>query len=822
MADLRSVIRVFLASPSDLTDERKAAKRVCDEANLNLANPFGYHVDLVGWEETVTGFGRPQELINKDLDQCDRFFGVLWKRWGTKPGPVSPYESGFEEEFRRTVARREEGQNVQVGLFLKDIDQDSLKDPGDQLKKVIAFRDELNADQRVYYETFGDSRDFEDKFRRALYKSVRDQIQADSIETIAKTQAPDTESLKQASAEPAADTGVMAEVSAHFRYLMDAMKDRDPDVPLFPDEIARLRLFSLSFSSNSNDEAFLQPHDANLIYKNADVDKLAHREKYTLLRSGLCNFSAENTPLWKWKGELDAPTLNVLPLYSAIKDPPQVRINALRALAFLGESIRDDFLLHRKTLIDGWFDDTSPELRNAALRYLSEAGEPADADVIDREIARADHQTLAAAIEAAIILASRVTTSIAIERIFELDPAAPSGRLLDLLRAGMPEMSVDDVRRGLDLKSDILRAVFAEEASNRKIIDEPTARQLAQDGNALIRHIAARALFDMRLIGDPTQAKSIIVKPRQLSSGLGVGLLNLGSHDAQGQRQYEEFIKDSLRKLDLSDLRERAARSDAVNYDPVFALAEREFQKSRGNLVSHISDGFEKVFESYLEGIGESTEASKVRERWKGLRQDVCLELVRRALLVLIRAGGEEELPTIRDGLDKHNVRWKPEFIEYLAKYGDREDIPRFIKLLDNLDYSETTILGAVTDNRRIKLAGWAISRAIKGNLSEVPTDIVKGPLLAHTIAALPLRSIKEGDDDLITSLLRDESEVVRKFTALKTAASLTKKRLAELLERQLRSEDTYYYNVVYWLDFGVSMRRPIVTGAVRRFFERL
>ncbi|MGX7952399.1 DUF4062 domain-containing protein [Tsuneonella sp. HG249] len=820
MADLRSVIRVFLASPSDLTDERKAAKRVCDEANLNLANPFGYHVDLVGWEETVTGFGRPQELINKDLDQCDRFFGVLWKRWGTKPGPDSPYESGFEEEFRRTVARREGGQNVQIGLFLKEIDQDSLKDPGDQLKKVVAFRDELNADQRVYYETFADPRDFEDKFRRALYKSVRDQIQADHVETNTKTQAPETEPSDQATAEPATH-GVAAEISAHFRYLMSATKDRDPNSPLLSDEIARLRLFALSFSSTSNDEAFLQAHDANLIYRHTSASDLAIREKYTLLRSALYGFSAENIPLWQWKRELDANNLGILPLYSAVKDPPQVRINALRAMTFIGEPIEAGFLLGREATIDGWFADTSPELRNVALRYLAEVGEPSDADFIESEIARADHQTLAAAIDAAVILMSRTNRSKAIERMFELDPATPSERMIDLVRGSLLELSVADIRRGLDVKSDVLRAVFAEEANRRKLIDEPMARQLAQDSNAIVRHIAARALVNLRSITDLTEAKSVIVKPRQQTPGLVVGLLNLGSHDSQGQKQYEEFVRNSLRNLDLAELRERAANSNALNYDAVFALAEREFQRSRNEIVSHISDGFEQVFESYLSTFGESPEASKIRERWKGLRQDVCVELVRHALLVLIRAGREGEISTIRFGLDKFDIKWNTEIVEYLSKFGGVEDVARLTKLLNNLDYSETTILGAMTDNRRNRLAGSAIARLIRGDISQLPLE-VKGAILAHTIAALPAKSISQLDTDRLNSLLNDESEFVRKFTALRCAAVLTKKRLGELLDRQLKPEETYYYNTVHWLDFGFSMKQSNVAPAVRRFFGGL
>jgi hypothetical protein len=66
MADSRKLIKVFLASPGDLQDERKAAKVVVDEFNALLAEEFGYQVELVGWEDTVTAFGRPQASYDRN------------------------------------------------------------------------------------------------------------------------------------------------------------------------------------------------------------------------------------------------------------------------------------------------------------------------------------------------------------------------------------------------------------------------------------------------------------------------------------------------------------------------------------------------------------------------------------------------------------------------------------------------------------------------------------------------------------------------------------------------------------------------------------
>ena len=66
----RRVVKVFLASPSDLAPERLIAKEIVDKLNKQWAEFFSLQVELVGWEETVSRFGRPQALIYAELDHC--------------------------------------------------------------------------------------------------------------------------------------------------------------------------------------------------------------------------------------------------------------------------------------------------------------------------------------------------------------------------------------------------------------------------------------------------------------------------------------------------------------------------------------------------------------------------------------------------------------------------------------------------------------------------------------------------------------------------------------------------------------------------------
>jgi hypothetical protein len=172
MAETRKIVRVFLASPGDLQDERKAAKAVVDEFNELLARKLGHHVELVGWEDTVSAFGRPQAIINQDLEQCELFIGLMWMKWGTPPAASGLYTSGFEEEFRLSLDRRMREGRPEISVLFKKIEPEFLNDPGDGLKKVLHFKTQLITEKQLYFEHFSSIRDFEAKIRRRIVSYV--------------------------------------------------------------------------------------------------------------------------------------------------------------------------------------------------------------------------------------------------------------------------------------------------------------------------------------------------------------------------------------------------------------------------------------------------------------------------------------------------------------------------------------------------------------------------------------------------------------------------------------------------------------------------
>src|SRR5205807_657203 len=92
----------------------------------------------VGWEDTLGGVGRPQELINEDLRGCDYAVFLFNDRWGTPTG--NGKTSGTQEEWELALELYEKRSIRKICLFFRDVDPKKLSDPGDQLKSVIEFR----------------------------------------------------------------------------------------------------------------------------------------------------------------------------------------------------------------------------------------------------------------------------------------------------------------------------------------------------------------------------------------------------------------------------------------------------------------------------------------------------------------------------------------------------------------------------------------------------------------------------------------------------------------------------------------------------------
>ena len=169
--DLKSY-RIFIASPGGLETQRKAFRDVVEEYNRSCARKRGVVFEPIGWEITLAGMGRPQELIEEDVRSCDYFLMVLHDRWGqpTEAGDDPQYKSGTHEEY--CVALECYGDDNrpmrQLVLLFKASDPSKLADPGPQLQQVLEFKKQVEEERTLLYHTFDELKLFENYIRRQL------------------------------------------------------------------------------------------------------------------------------------------------------------------------------------------------------------------------------------------------------------------------------------------------------------------------------------------------------------------------------------------------------------------------------------------------------------------------------------------------------------------------------------------------------------------------------------------------------------------------------------------------------------------------------
>jgi hypothetical protein len=97
--------RVFIASPGGLDEERRAFKTV-DEYSKREARPRGVLFEPFGWEDTLPGRGRPQHLINADIEQSDYVVFILHDRWGSPTGSGTRQASKKNGSLRKDSMRK--------------------------------------------------------------------------------------------------------------------------------------------------------------------------------------------------------------------------------------------------------------------------------------------------------------------------------------------------------------------------------------------------------------------------------------------------------------------------------------------------------------------------------------------------------------------------------------------------------------------------------------------------------------------------------------------------------------------------------------------
>ena len=152
-------------------------------------------------------------------------------------------------------------------------------------------------------------------------------------------------------------------------------------------------------------------------------------------------------------------------------------------------------------------------------------------------------------------------------------------------------------------------------------------------------------------------------------------------------------------------------------------------------------------------------------------------------------------------------------------RYGEWQDIPLIVSLVGrHLPRASLLFSG---DGTKHLLAARAVHRIGKGRTKELLGIKMPSELLARVIHGISDKQFKTLSEEQIGGLLSSESDRVRKITAPKCVRGFPKKRLIKTLQDYVAGEKHRYYNVVHWLDLGVSAPKEIALRSAAKVLAR-
>jgi len=608
----RRIVRVLLASPGDLEDERRAARELVNEVNQNWAPRLGVQIELVVWEDLPPQAGRPQEVVNRYSDDYDHFIGVLWKRWGQ---PTGAADSGFKEEFDLAWQRFESTGAPGIAVFFKKLSDDERGDPGLQLAKVLAFKQSIKNTQQLLYAEFDDT-NWVSRLRLVIEQIAWERSTVSQSAIGAAQFAPD--STKAAPSEIGeGDPSQLVGVALRFHDAITAASSQPADKgggvwSLSKQDALRLHIAAGAEAYRHMTSQLLGAHEMNALLAVRDQVTLTPGENWYVLCSLLAGMNSGVVPGWWWFRDDDPKPGLVL---GAMADDSSVCASAFALLTKLGIAPSDPLIV-RLDLLKRSLQRSDRVTRDAALTWFAVTA------------GRGDLARLAGAlnVDESELLSNADTSNHVLEVLARIDPRralakivsgdnSVSQEVVDALVARAAHLGVRRLKAALVHRvPSVRRLAFAALSAKGQLNNKTVARLLA-DADVSNRRIAARELLDK---------PSLEMLEPELAPDIGEG------------SESTRLAVDLLSLHGYSTLRQRL---DWTRYDIYAALGVHFFANFSSTIRSDLLLGFSHWRKSFMESLSADGLDEEAMRPWDRLSGFLDTQLTEAALMGLVENG---------------------------------------------------------------------------------------------------------------------------------------------------------------------------------------
>lgn len=825
MPETRTIVRVFLASPGDLQPEREAVRAEIEDINENWSATVDCHFELLGWEDVSPGYGRPQSIINADVDKCDLFIGLLWKRWGTPPDTKGDFTSGFHEEYKRALASCQRTGSPDIALFLKGIPDDQKMDAGPELQKVLNFRSEVERERSVLFKLFQDVDDIRQLLRHKIASFVKD-AQLHGGQPISEPEAA-SRSEEERLLDDSHDTSFIdSSLSPHGLQFLSEFIERVSGEggleSLSSFDVARFRLLASSIKKQGNDSTFVGVHDANILYSGRDDADFSSREVRTLLQVGLQQYTNENVPVWRWFKALGSNADRFLVIASCVDEPVEQQLGAILLLAAAGIQLLEQGAIPRDAVLDIWLSEESPaRVRNLGLKYLGLHGFEGDIERVRGEYERNSNETSRTALEVLAKLYRRFRPFGAAERmLIETSFTSLDSENLEKTVSALDRLENKLLKTAIEHPHGRIRAGSIAVLAERGKLDPERVEHLLEDPEASIRCSAVKLMELSGHVFSSHEANAYIVKKKK-----GVGLrsaFGVNNPEIDGIPEFERYEFCRLCGLNEQDVNREVREAEVGVIEPYLARAFQFFRKYGDKLRRDIDDGFDSYVEETIraeEVANGQAYREAIKRRLSDLVPFIKKEFTRKGLDILCSKSRVEDIRLVRRKLESlSGVSSKP-IMEYVGRYGAKEDV----EIVSSRESRRVTPFplvgdgGADDDRVEEQILADVACRLWRGQESDLILRNLETGVLVQIVKRLPRRAVRELNDVACGELLNHSADGVRKEAAIRIGADWRKKDTSKCLASYLGREEGHYYNVVHWLDLAVSIPKDDMSALLKR-----
>lgn len=142
-------IKLFMASPSDTSEEREAFVEIINSINRSRAEKEGFHLEPVEWEKyAYPEAANPQVIINELLDDAEVVVVAFWNKFGA---PTEKFPSGTMEELFLALNKRKTTGSPSIKIYFRTpLPPKSVNDV-EELRRIFEAKESIK-DLALYKE----------------------------------------------------------------------------------------------------------------------------------------------------------------------------------------------------------------------------------------------------------------------------------------------------------------------------------------------------------------------------------------------------------------------------------------------------------------------------------------------------------------------------------------------------------------------------------------------------------------------------------------------------------------------------------------------